>query len=312
MIEVTNLTKRYGETLAVDNISFTVPTGQVLGFLGPNGAGKTTTVRIITCYMPPTEGSVTIDGLDVVEHSMEVRRKIGYLPESAPLYHEMDVLEYLDFILDLRGGSRRERGRRIKRVVEMCGLGDVLVRSIGELSKGYRQRVGLAQAMIHDPEMLVLDEPTVGLDPNQIVEIRNLIKMLGREKTVILCTHILPEVEATCDHVMIINKGRIVANGTPETLQRSLAGKVTLHLEIRQTPEAIRAVLSELDGIEELKTYSDNGTTRCEVICEQGRDLREAIFHKAVSNNWVLLEMTRAVSSLEDVFRELTKGGAND
>ncbi len=312
MIEVKNLTKKYGDFVAVDDISFSVPTGQILGFLGPNGAGKTTSVRIITCYMPPTAGSVTIDGLDVVEQSMEVRRKIGYLPESAPLYPEMDVLEYLDFVISLRGQSNGSRQRRIRQVVDMCGLGDVLAKSISELSKGYRQRVGLAQAMIHDPEILVLDEPTVGLDPNQIVEIRHLIKTLGRQKTVILCTHILPEVEATCDQVMIINKGKIVANGTPDSLQRSLAGKKTIRLEVNQSADTIRPQLLEVDGVEAVKVNSQNGTCKCEVICRQGSDPREAIFHKAVANHWVLLEMSQDVSSLEDVFRELTKGGTHE
>ncbi len=312
MIEVRNLTKKYGEFVAVDDISFSVPTGQVLGFLGPNGAGKTTTVRILTCYMPPTSGAVTIDGNDVVEQSMEVRRKIGYLPESAPLYTEMDVIEYLEFVLALRGGGNGDRSKRIRHVVEMCGLGDVIAKNISELSKGYKQRVGLAQAMIHDPEILVLDEPTVGLDPNQIVEIRNLIKMLGREKTVVLCTHILPEVEATCDHVMIINKGKIVANGTPDSLQRSLAGKAVIRLEINQSPETIRPVLMEIEGIEAVKATHQDGTSKCEVVCRQGSDPREAIFHKAVGANWVLLEMSQEVSSLEDVFREMTKGGARE
>lgn len=312
MIEVTNLTKKYGETVAVDNISFSVPTGQVLGFLGPNGAGKTTSVRIITCYMPPTSGAVTVDGLDVVEQSMEVRKKIGYLPESAPLYPDMDVIEYLEYVLSLRGGPKSERRRRIKQVVEMCGLGDVIARGIGELSKGFRQRVGLAQAMIHNPEILVLDEPTVGLDPNQIVEIRNLIKALGRQKTVILCTHILPEVEATCDQVMIIDRGKIVANGTPGMLQNSLSGKTVVNVEINQQPDTVRGALMSIDGVEELKTYPVNGTTRCELVCRQGLDPREAIFHKVVENRWVLLEMKQEVSSLEDVFRELTKGGRDE
>ncbi len=312
MIEVVNLTKRYGETTAVNDISFSVPTGQVLGFLGPNGAGKTTTVRILTCYMPPTEGQITVDGLDVVEQSMEVRRKIGYLPESAPLYTEMDVLEYLRFILELRGGAEEGANRRIRKVVDMCGLGDVIAKGISELSKGYRQRVGLAQAMIHDPELLVLDEPTVGLDPNQIVEIRNLIKMLGREKTVILCTHILPEVEATCDHVMIINKGKIVANGTPDELQHSLAGQMVINLEINQSPDIIRGPLAEVAGVEEVSAQAVNGTSHCQVVCSQGVDPREAIFRSVVANNWVLLEMRQSVSSLEDVFRELTRGEINE
>ncbi|MFH2055939.1 MAG: ATP-binding cassette domain-containing protein [bacterium] len=309
MIEVKNLTKNYGDTKAVDDITFTVPTGQVLGFLGPNGAGKTTTVRIITCYMPPTSGSVTVDGLDVIEQSLEVRRKIGYLPESAPLYPEMEVIEYLDFIWALRGGEKSQRGRRIKQVVEVCGLGDVIAKNVDELSKGYRQRLGLAQAMIHNPEILVLDEPTVGLDPNQIVEIRNLIKTLGREKTVILCTHILSEVEATCDNVIIIDNGSIVANGTPEMLQGSFAGKAIINLEINQSPDTVRPILGEIPGIDEVKAIAGNGTARCQIICAKSADPREAIFNTAVANQWVLLEMKREVSSLEDVFRQLTKGG---
>jgi ABC-2 type transport system ATP-binding protein len=262
--------------------------------------------------MPPTEGQITVDGLDVVEQSMEVRRKIGYLPESAPLYTEMDVLEYLRFILELRGGAEEGANRRIRKVVDMCGLGDVIAKGISELSKGYRQRVGLAQAMIHDPELLVLDEPTVGLDPNQIVEIRNLIKMLGREKTVILCTHILPEVEATCDHVMIINKGKIVANGTPDELQHSLAGQMVINLEINQSPDIIRGPLAEVAGVEEVSAQAVNGTSHCQVVCSQGVDPREAIFRSVVANNWVLLEMRQSVSSLEDVFRELTRGEINE
>jgi ABC-2 type transport system ATP-binding protein len=224
----------------------------------------------------------------------------------------MDVLEYLRFILDLRGGAEEGANRRIKRVVEMCGLGDVIAKGISELSKGYRQRVGLAQAMIHDPEFLVLDEPTVGLDPNQIVEIRHLIKMLGKEKTVILCTHILPEVEATCDHVMIINRGKIVANGSPDELQRSLAGQMVINLEINQTPDAVRGPLSEVAGVEEVAAHAVNGTSQCKIICTAGADPREAIFHKAVANNWVLLELSQSVSSLEDVFRELTRGEAHE
>jgi ABC-2 type transport system ATP-binding protein len=311
VIEVRNLSKHYGETKAVNDISFTVPTGQVLGFLGPNGAGKTTTVRIMTCYMPPTSGSVTIDDLDVVEQSMEVRRKIGYLPESAPLYPEMEVIEYLDFIWALRGGSKSMRSRRIKQVIDICGLSGVIAKDVSELSKGYRQRLGLAQAMIHDPEILVLDEPTVGLDPNQIVEIRNLIKTLGREKTVVLCTHILSEVEATCDNVLIINQGSIVANGTPEELRNSFAGNDVVKVELNQDPDTVRGPLNELAGVLEVKATRTNGTTHCDLICEKGSDPREAVFQAAVSNNWVLLGLRREVSRLEDVFRQLTLGGGD-
>ncbi len=225
MIRVQNLTKTYGDQHAVDAISFEVATGEILGFLGPNGAGKTTTMKIITCFMPATSGNVEVDGLDVFDHSLEVRRKIGYLPETTPLYPEMNVAEYLEFIQALRQMPISSRNFRMKEMVELCGLGEVMHKDIGELSKGYRQRVGLAQAIIHDPEILILDEPTIGLDPNQVVEIRRLISTLGERKTLILCTHILSEVEAACNRVMIINHGKIVADGTPETLRAGLQGK---------------------------------------------------------------------------------------
>jgi ABC-2 type transport system ATP-binding protein len=232
-ISVRNLTKYYGDQKAIDDISFDVKTGEILGFLGPNGAGKTTTMKIITCYMPPTAGIVEVDGMDIFNHSIEVRRKIGYLPELNPLYLEMNVLDYLEFSARLHGVPTNEIPGRIKEMVHVCGLESVRHKDIRELSKGFRQRVGLAQALIHGPEVLILDEPTSGLDPNQIVEIRNLIKKLGTAKTVILSTHILSEVQATCGRVLIINEGKIVADGTPEQLQQQFRGAETVMLEIK-------------------------------------------------------------------------------
>jgi ABC-2 type transport system ATP-binding protein len=232
-IAVRNLTRSYGETKAIDDISFDVKTGEVLGFLGPNGAGKTTTMKIITCFMPPNAGTVEVDGLDITQHSLEVRKKIGYLPETNPLYYDMNVLDYLEYSAKLQGMKEGAMQHRMKEMVRVCGLEEVRHKDIGELSKGYRQRVGLAQAMIHDPEVLILDEPTSGLDPNQIVEIRNLIKQLGRAKTVILSTHILSEVQATCSRVLIIHEGKIVADGSPEQLQAEFQGAESITLEFR-------------------------------------------------------------------------------
>jgi ABC-2 type transport system ATP-binding protein len=236
-IAVRNLTKLYGTEKAVNDISFDVKTGEILGFLGPNGAGKTTTMKIITCYMPPTSGMVEVEGLDIAEHSFEVRKKIGYLPEMNPLYLDMNVVEYLEYSARLHGLKGVLLRSRLKEMIDVCGIADVRHKDIGELSKGFRQRVGLAQAMIHDPEVLILDEPTSGLDPNQIVEIRNLIRQLGRAKTVVLSTHILSEVQATCDRVIIINEGTIVADGTLEQLQQDFRGseKISLELKTRAT-----------------------------------------------------------------------------
>jgi ABC-2 type transport system ATP-binding protein len=305
MIEVQDLSKTYGATRAVDQISFTVPTGQIMGFLGPNGAGKSTTMKIITCFMPPTEGRVVVDGLDAEEHSLEVRRKIGYLPENNPLYTEMNVLDYLTFVQRLRGIPTSEYMRRNNRMVELCGLGEVVRKDIGELSKGYRQRVGLAQAIIHEPEILILDEPTVGLDPNQIVEIRALIKELGRAKTLILCTHILSEVEQACDRVLIINRGKIVADGSPSSLRAASQGQDRLWVEIKGPAGEVRAALEKLPGAARVAPDS-NG--RFVIESAGGRDLRESVFTMVKDRDWVLLEMRRESVRLEDVFRELTTG----
>lgn len=308
MINIQNLTKYYGETKAVDNISFEIKQGEILGFLGPNGAGKSTTVRIITCFIPPTSGSVNVDGLDVMERSLEVRRKIGYLPENTPLYQDMNVVEFLRYVAELRTIPKDQVNRRIKKMVEVCGLGEVLSKNISALSKGYNQRVGLAQALIHDPDILILDEPTSGLDPNQIVEIRNLIKELGREKTVILCTHILPEVQATCDRAIIINRGAIVANGTIDELESAAAGKTNVFIELNHLGGANPIdSLRTLTGIEEVALLPAAGETKAyRIEVAKGSDPRESIFKTAVEAGWTLLEMRRDRTSLEEVFRSLT------
>lgn len=310
-ITVRNLTKLYGEQKAVDSISFDVKSGEILGFLGPNGAGKTTTMKIITCYMPQSSGTVEVDNLSTVDNSLDVRKKIGYLPENNPLYHEMNVLEYLEYAAQLHGMKGAKISHRIKEMVHVCGLEAVRHKDIGELSKGYRQRVGLAQAMIHDPEVLILDEPTSGLDPNQIVEIRNLIKQLGRAKTVVLSTHILSEVQATCDRVLIINDGKIVADGTPEKLQQDFRGTESLTLELHTGPGdpvlTISPKLKGLPGVGSVELLGQhNGTSRFMLHTEKGVDVRESAFRMAVAEGWVILEMHRKATTLEEVFHKLT------
>lgn len=304
MISVENLTKSYNGITAVNQISFEVPKGQILGFLGPNGAGKTTMMKILTCYMPPSSGSVSIDGLSVDTDSKEIRSKIGYLPEHAPIYADLNVVDYLQFVAEVRKIEKSQRMHSIKHVIDTCGLGSVIAKDIGELSKGYRQRVGLAQAMIHNPEILILDEPTTGLDPNQIIEIRNLIKEIGKEKTVIFSTHILPEVTATCDNVLIINKGQIVANGSPEELQANSQGNVIVHVEIKGKKSDILDKVSTISGVKGIRADDEKG--QFVVESEKETDVRESIFQCAVDNNWVLLGMNQYKTSLEDVFRELT------
>jgi ABC-2 type transport system ATP-binding protein len=310
-ISVKNLTKKYGEQTAVDNISFEVRTGEILGFLGPNGAGKTTTMKIITCFMPPTAGSVEIDGFDIFDHSLEVRKKIGYLPEMNPLYHDMNVLDYLQYSAELHGVRGAATTQRIREMVHVCGLEPVRHKDIGEMSKGFRQRVGLAQAMIHEPDVLILDEPTSGLDPNQIVEIRNLIKHLGRAKTVILSTHILSEVQATCDRVLIINDGSIVADGSPEQLQQQFHGAESVTIGIKtgakDPVQEITPQLRSLHAVTGVTLLSDDaGVSRFELFAEKGADVREAAFRLAVNKGWTLLEMHKKVTTLEEVFHKLT------
>ena len=312
MITVKDMTKMYGEQRAVDNISFTVKKGEIVGFLGPNGAGKTTTMRIITCYMLPTAGSVVVDDLDVQTDSLAVRQKIGYLPEHAPLYMDMNVVDYLRYVAELRNIPKERQRQRIQEMIEVCGLRVELHKTIDQLSKGFRQRVGIAQAMIHDPEILILDEPTLGLDPNQIVEIRQLIKRLGREKTVILCSHILSEVQATCGRVIIIHRGKLVADGTTENLQAEFQGKEKLFIEFKAPTNDSMAKVRTLEKVDEVRKVKAQGvgTQALQIESRRGDDIREAVFHLAVKEGWTILEMHREVSSLEDVFRALTGGGA--
>ncbi len=307
MIEVINLTKRYGPTVAVNNVSFDAKAGEVLGFLGPNGAGKTTTMRILTCYLSADEGTAKVDGYDVFEESIEVRKRIGYLPESAPLYTDMGVIDYLKFIAQIRDIPKNQRSQRIKDVVDICGLEKMIQKDVGELSKGYRQRLGLAQSLIHDPPILVLDEPTSGLDPNQIIEIRNLIRDIGKEKMVIFSTHILSEVSATCSRILIINDGQIVANGTPDELAGRARGEEVVHISILGPREEIEAKLEELPLISDFKRVkSDDGGCGYQIVSHKGKNTAEELFHFVVQNHWSLTELRQEAISLEDVFRQLT------
>ena len=307
MIEVRELTKSYGTTVAVDHVTFDAHAGEVLGFLGPNGAGKTTTMRILTCYLSADTGSATVAGYDVFEESVEVRKHIGYLPESAPLYTDMGVIEYLNFMTQVRNVPKSQRKERIRTVIDTCGLEDVIQKDIGELSKGYRQRVGLAQSLIHDPPILILDEPTSGLDPSQIIEIRNLIKNIGQEKLVLFSTHILPEVSATCSRILIINNGKIVANGTPEELSSQAKGEEIVHITIRGAQETIEARLNELEFVSQWNCVrTDNGIVSYQINADQGSDAAEALFHIVVENGWSLTELRQESVDLEDVFLNLT------
>ncbi len=308
MIAVQGLTKTYGEHKALDAVTFDVRDGEVLGFLGPNGAGKSTTMKILTGFISPTSGTAKVDDIDVVDNSFDVRSKIGYLPEANPLYTEMRVYEYLQFVAAARQIPKDKRKKAIQDMVDVCGLKDVIGKTIDQLSKGYKQRVGLAQAMMHDPEILILDEPTSGLDPNQIVEIRDLIKRIGKTKTIILSTHILPEVQATCSRVVIINQGKIVAQGTTDELTAATAGREVVHIKVKGPKDTIRTTLSEYNNVRMVSSTTDEAgdVYGFSVEVEGTNDAREMIFKCAVSNNWTLLEMYRKQENLEDVFRRLT------
>lgn len=308
MIEVKNISKSFGENQALNSISFSVKKGEILGFLGPNGAGKTTALKIITSFWPQDEGRVIIDGKDTQKDSLKTRAKIGYLPETVPLYDDMTVWEYLKFVAGVRKIKKEVVLRRIKEVAESCGLKEVLKKPIEELSKGYRQRVGLAQAIIHESEVLILDEPTTGLDPNQIVEIRDLIKKIGKEKTVIFSTHILSEVSAVCDRVIIINKGKIVGEGTPEEIREKVGSSESFYIKIKGEKEKILEKLKSLDEVEkaEIKDKETEGIYGYEVIPLKGRDAREKISSLIISEGWSILEFNRRQVSLEDAFRKLT------
>ncbi len=310
-ILVSNLFKLYGDATAVENISFEVHSGEILGFLGPNGAGKTTTMRIITCYLAPSAGTVRVEGHDVLKDSFQVRQMVGYLPEQNPLYLDMNVLDYLEYAAQLQGVHRQLIPRRMKEMVEVCGLGEMKHKDIGQLSKGYRQRVGLGAAMIHDPKVLILDEPTSGLDPNQIAEIRNLIQNLGKEKTVVLSTHILPEVQATCNRVVIINRGKIVADGPIEDLQRSLHGGERIVLEVElpesETFKTLSVHVKTIPAIESVSLIGEiDGVMKFSVGTSKPVDVRKDLYQLCVQQGWGLLELHREQTSLEDIFRELT------
>ena len=305
-IVVEGLSKKYGIQKAVDDISFKVNTGEVVGFLGPNGAGKSTTMKMITCYMAPSSGRIILDGLEASTHADEIKKRIGYLPETNPLYTEMAIIDYLKFCGEIQEISKADISGRIHAMIEKCGLESEKHKKINELSKGYRQRVGLAQAMIHDPDILILDEPTTGLDPNQIIEIRKLIKELGREKTVILSSHILSEVEATCDRILIINKGRIVADGTSDTLRQQSQGQELIHVQIEAKNGAdVNKALTALATVEKTSPL-DKKEGFFSVQSKPDTSSRKEVFDLCVKNKWYLLEMTGIETKLEDVFRELT------
>ncbi|MBI4779426.1 ATP-binding cassette domain-containing protein [Candidatus Falkowbacteria bacterium] len=309
MIEIKNLTKKFGQNLVLDNISFSVKKGEILGFLGPNGAGKSTTMKIITSFWSQTSGQALVDGFDTVRDSLLARKKIGYLPETVPLYEDMRVFEYLKFIAEIRGLSKSEVKNRIKEVILICGLSKVLRQPIEELSKGFRQRVGLAQAIMHRPDILILDEPTTGLDPNQIAEIRDLIKTIGREKTVIFSTHILSEVSATCDRVIIINNGRIVGQGSPAELMKKSGGVEVIYVKIKGLKDEVEKKLKEMENVikVEIKDKEAEDIYGYEIEPASGVDLREYLSLTVMKNNWSILEFKKISASLENVFRELTK-----
>lgn len=307
MIEIKHLSKNYNSLKAVDNVSFEVKKGEILGLLGPNGAGKTTIMRILTCYLPATSGTAKIAGFDVFENSMDVRKKIGYMPENPPLYNEMTVKSYLNFVAEIKEVQSKKRKERINKVIEMTSIDKISHRLIGNISKGYKQRVGLAQALIHDPEVLILDEPTVGLDPRQIIEIRNLIKNLAGKKTIILSTHILPEASSICQRVVIINEGKIVAIDSHEELSKRLGGGDILLAEIKGPLEEVKEKIRKIQGVKDLIIKSKmNEKNKFEIQCGKNIDIREDLFKVMALNNWPILELRPCGMSLEDIFLKLT------
>ncbi|HPI74090.1 MAG TPA: ATP-binding cassette domain-containing protein [bacterium] len=306
MIDVRQVTRFYGRVMAVDNISFQVDKGEILGFLGPNAAGKTTTMRILTTYMPATSGTVKVAGYDVQDQSMQVRKRIGYLPENPPLYMEMRVADYLDFVAKIKGVDPRDRKKAVAEVMDKVGIQTVSGRVIKTLSKGYKQRVGLAQALVHNPDVLILDEPTIGLDPKQIIEVRQLIKSLAGTHTIILSTHILPEVSMTCERVVIINKGRVVAEDTPDNLTRKLAGNQRLYLEVGGPVEDVRRALAQLPGVVKTTVLTNDKTAGFQVESQSDSEIRPLLAKTVIDRGWQLFEMKPEGMSLEDVFLQLT------
>jgi ABC-2 type transport system ATP-binding protein len=311
VIEAKDLTKHYGDFVAIDNLNFEVKRGEIVGLLGPNGAGKSTTMKILTCYAAPTAGSAKVNGRDVFEEPLKVREAIGYLPESNALYTEMLVYEYLEFAAEMRGLAGDARKRQIKRAVEQTSLGDVIGKEIRALSKGYRQRVGLAQALVHEPPLLILDEPMSGLDPNQAIEVRDVIKEIGKERTVVLSTHNLAEVQVTCDRVLIIARGKIVADDTPKALS-DRAGRARFLAQFeRSAADTARAQLEKIAGVDVVRSLeAPRGECAFEVIPKSDDDLRAAIFRAAVDGNLTLLGLSREGQNLEEIFRQLTVGKA--
>jgi ABC-2 type transport system ATP-binding protein len=308
MIEVSNLTKRYAGRTAVSDISFTVARGEIVGLLGPNGAGKSTTMRILSCFMPATSGTVRVAGFDVFYDSIEVRRRIGFMPENNPLYPEMRVREYLKFRARLKGLGWKKSRRRVDTVMEQCGLTDVRRRIIGQLSKGYRQRVGLADALVHEPDLIILDEPTIGLDPHQIRSVRQLIKSLAQKHTVLISTHILPEAEMMCSRMLIMFGGKILAADTPENLQRLMAGGSQVVAEIAASAAELTEIFSQLPAVQNFNVSASDGQFhRCALTPRDGFDLRTAVFALARSRGWTLRELTRSRHSLEDIYVQVTK-----
>ncbi|HLH16299.1 MAG TPA: ABC transporter ATP-binding protein [Bryobacteraceae bacterium] len=317
MIKVEGLSKRYARTVAVDNISFEVQKGEIVGFLGPNGAGKTTTMRVLTCFLPPTSGTANVAGYDVVAHPMEVKKRIGYLPETPPVYPDMEVAEYLKFTGQLKGISSGDINRRVDEVMGRCSLGDVRNKLIGKLSKGYRQRVGLAQAIIHNPDVLILDEPTSGLDPKQIIEIRALLKSLAGDHTIILSTHILSEVEQSCERVIIISQGKLAAIDSVHNLTNRLRGSEAVAVEIEAangspTPAEVQQRLEQVSGVSRVVTRDGrDGRLHFEVESLQGRHIRADLARSVVNAGWALTEMRAVGLSLEDIFLQLTAAEKN-
>jgi ABC-2 type transport system ATP-binding protein len=308
MLETKDLNKKFGDFQAVINLNFQVKKGEILGFLGPNGAGKTTTMRMITCFIPPTSGSIFVDGMDTKEDDLAVREKIGYLPENTPLYNDMMVDEYLRFVGEIRGIRGGKLNSRIDELFSVCSLTNMARRQIGKLSKGYRQRVGLAQALITDPPLLILDEPTSGLDPNQIVEIRNLIKNMGKEKTVIYCSHILSEVSATCNNIVIINQGAIVASGTAEELTANMKKENRYILRVKADQHALEGKLKSISGVGRVSVTPSGEWLDAVIVAQDNQDIGEQLYKCVFENGWSLAELKRESASLEDVFTQLTRG----
>jgi len=309
MINVQNLTKYYEDFCAVDQISLKIKKGEILGLLGPNGAGKTTTLRMLTGFLKPSSGNIQVKDFTIEDNSLEIKKLMGYLPESAPLYHEMLVYDYLTYIANIRELDTDQKNKRINELVDLCGIREVMHRPIGELSKGYNQRVGLAHAMMNDPEILVLDEPTSGLDPNQRIEIREIIRRISKKKTIILSTHILSEAEATCNRIAIINKGKIIADDKTESLKKAASGEYFIHISLKKTSlQKVKNKLESINGIVKIeKENSINKIIHAKITCRTDQDLREDIYREIKKTDWILLELYREAKTLENIFRELTK-----